>query len=56
MTPNHEKDLLPEGPRVLLPGLEYARGILDTAIHICRNLDKRPPDEPPSPNAAKRNS
>jgi hypothetical protein len=52
MAPKHGTDLFPDEPRVLLPGLEYARGILDTAIHICRNLDKRPPDESSPPKGA----
>jgi hypothetical protein len=44
MTPNRAPDLLPHRPRVLLPGLKYARVMIDTAITICENLDKRPPD------------
>ena len=44
MTPNRAPDLLPYRPRVLLPGLKYARVMIDTAITICENLDQRPPD------------
>jgi hypothetical protein len=44
MTPNRGPKLLPHRPRVLLPGLKYARVMIDTAITICENMDKRPPD------------
>jgi hypothetical protein len=43
MTPNYEKEFFPDEPRVLLSGLEYARGILDTAIHIAEtSISVRP--------------
>jgi hypothetical protein len=55
MTPSRAPDLLPHRPRVLLPGLKYARVMIDTAITICENLDKRPadPGTPPEPSQKK---
>ena len=51
MTPNREP-FLPRGePRRLLPGLEYARSLIETAILICQNVEKEPLDERELSNA-----
>lgn len=42
MAPHHTA--LHEDPRVLLPGLEYARSLIETAILICEHVDRPPAD------------
>lgn len=36
MTSTPRVTVLRDDPRVLLPGLEYARSLIEIAIHVCR--------------------
>jgi hypothetical protein len=46
MTPSR-KPFLPRGEaQRMLPGLEYARTLIDTAMLICRHVEEEPPPAP----------
>lgn len=53
MSPSRDLLFDPGVAQRMLPGLEYARALIDTAIRICQNAEKepeprRPGDAPPS--------
>lgn len=43
MTPTTTRKAFDEDSGVLIPGLEYARSLIDTAILICRHVDQPRP-------------
>jgi len=48
MTPKHEISPLDKDALLLLPGLRYARSLIDVAMHVCRNSALRPAGQQPA--------
>jgi len=56
MNPKPRVSPLDKEAPVLLPGLEYARSLIDIAIHVCRRRADRLPDGAASKSPSRQQS